>query len=120
MTLGQARRAFSKCLVELLTHVPGLGLEFAFDEVTERLTAKDPTSDHMEGSVHHLGLAADILLFLNGVYLTDSGSYSQLGELWESIGVREGLPLVWGGRFTKKGKPSPDGNHFSMRWNEHA
>jgi hypothetical protein len=111
MTLGQARRAFSKCLVELLTHVHELGLEFCFDEVTERITTKDPTSDHREGSVHHLGLAADILLFLNGVWLTDTNSYQQLGEMWEELGTKYDLPLRWGGRFKSK-----DGNHFSMEW----
>lgn len=110
MTLGQARRAYSKALVQLLYHeVEAQGLEFAFDEVTERLTEKDPTSDHRAGSLHHVGLAADILLYRDGVYLTRTEDYTKLGEAWEHLGVTLGLSLAWGGRFK-------DGNHFSMSW----
>lgn len=110
MKLGQARRAYSKALVQLLyEELPKLGIEFAFDEVTERLTAKDPTSDHRTGSNHHLGLAADILLYRNGVYLTKTEDYKELGEAWERLGILLSLPLRWGGRFS-------DGNHFSLEW----
>lgn len=111
MTRGQARRAFSKALVELLTQCEGLGYEFAFDEVTDRVTEKDPTTDHMKGSLHEIGLAADILLYLNGTYLTLTSEYQFLGERWEALGVTLGLPLMWGGRFSKQ-----DGNHFSLKW----
>ena len=109
MKLGQARRAFRKALVRLLYSSLPPGLEFAFDEVTERLTVKDPTSDHMGRSCHHVGLAADILLYRDGVYLTHSDEYKELGERWEALGKELGLELVWGGRFN-------DGNHFSMKW----
>jgi hypothetical protein len=114
MTLREARCAFSAALIELLTALPE-GCEFAFDEVTERLTEKDPTSDHMAGSLHHLGLAADILLYFNGKYATQTESYTFLGEKWEAIGRRRNLPLAWGGRFQR-----PDGNHFSLKWNGKA
>ena len=109
MTLGQARRLFSKSLVTLLLHVPTLGLDFAFDEVTDHITAKDPTTDHMPGSLHEIGLAADILLYRDGVYLTNPDEYKLLGELWEAMGKTLKLPLAWGGRFN-------DANHFSFEW----
>lgn len=109
MTLGQARRQFSSALVLLLIRVEELGLQFAFDEVTDRITTKDPTTDHMKGSLHELGLAADILLYKDGVYLTKTEDYEALGLRWEELGKKLGLDLVWGGRFK-------DGNHFSLRW----
>lgn len=111
MTLGQARRAYSKALVLLLHEAIQLGYEFAFDEVTDRVTEKDPVTDHMKGSLHEIGLAADILLYKAGVYLTSTEDYQALGERWEALGAELGLPLAWGGRFKKQ-----DGNHFSMKW----
>jgi hypothetical protein len=91
------------------------GFEIAFDEVTERLTVKDPTSDHKAGSNHHIGLAADLLLYKNGEYLQQSDEYKPLGEIWEAMGPPLGVELTWGGRFSK-----PDGNHFSLKWLGHA
>lgn len=55
-------------------------------------------------SVHGLRLAADLLLFKNGKYLTDTEDYREAGEFWEGLGG------CWGGRFN-------DGNHFSLEHN---
>ena len=107
MSLGQARRAYSKALVRLLSMVESFGLEFAFDQGK----VPEEGSVHMPGSLHLLGLATDILLYRNETYLTDTADYNQLGEAWESLGVELNLPLAWGGRFTKQ-----DGNHFSMKY----
>jgi len=109
MTLREARCQFTECLAKLILYARSLGYEVAFDEVTERLTEKDKTSDHMPGSLHHLGLAADLLLYLAGKYLTQTIDYQFLGEWWENLGKQLGLPLAWGGRFK-------DGNHFSLAW----
>lgn len=111
MTLRQARCLYTRALATLILRASDYGFDIAFDEVTDRITTKDPTTDHMPGSVHELGLAADLLLYRDGVYLTKTEDYTSLGELWERMGIELGLPLVWGGRFTH-----PDGNHFSMRW----
>jgi hypothetical protein len=81
----------------------------ALDEATERLTAKDPTSDHMPNSLHHIGLAADLNLYWEGKYLSRSVDHRELGEWWEKLGDTLGLPLCWGGRFN-------DGNHYSLEW----
>lgn len=107
MTLRKARCQFSECLARLVLHAVELGYEIAFDEVTERITEKDPTSDHMKWSLHHDGLAGDLILYKNGVYLTKTEDYAPLGEWWEAEGTRLGIPLTWGGRFH-------DGNHFSL------
>lgn len=110
MTLREARCAFTRHLATLVLRAGDLGYEVAFDEVTERLTEKDPTSDHMPGSLHHHGLAGDLLVYKDGKYLTSTDEYTALGELWEQMGRESGLPLTWGGRFR-------DGNHFSLKWN---
>lgn len=107
MTLREQRCAFTKALANLILFAYQNGYEVALDEVTERLTAKDPTSDHMKGSLHHLGLAADVLLYRDGVYLEKTEDYTILGKWWEQRGQETGLPLTWGGRFH-------DGNHFSL------
>jgi len=54
----------------------------------------------IRNSLHSKRLAIDLMLFKDGVYLTNSEDYRPLGEFWESIGG------TWGGRFH-------DGNHFS-------
>lgn len=109
MTLREARCAFSYRLALLILHAKDLGYEVAFDEVTERITEKDPTSDHMKNSVHHQGLAADLLLYWRGTYLTQSEDYKELGLYWERMGMKLGLPFRWGGNWG-------DGNHFSFEW----
>jgi hypothetical protein len=110
MTLREARCAFSKQLAWFVVEVSTWeGYEIAFDEVTDRITAKDPTTDHMKGSLHELGLAADLLLYKDKKYLTNTTDYQKAGELWECLGIEHELPLRWGGRFN-------DGNHFSFEW----
>ena len=109
MTLRQARCAYTVALAHLILHAHEEGYEIALDEATERITAKDPTSDHMAGSLHHLGLAADFNLYRAGVYLSRTEDHLPLGEWWEQYGKEKGLPLAWGGRFK-------DGNHYSLAW----
>jgi hypothetical protein len=118
MLLQQARCIFTECLADLVIYATQtLGYTVAFDEGMERLTAKDQTSDHMKGSVHHVGLGQDLLLFIDGVYQTKTEAYTLLGEYWERLGDTRGVPLRWGGRFKKAdGTPQPDGNHFSFEW----
>jgi len=107
MTLREARCAFTLALAYLIIEARTRGFEVALDEATERLTEKDPTSDHRLGSLHHDGLAADLLLYKAGVYLAKTEDYRPLGEWWEAYGFANKLPLAWGGRFN-------DGNHFSL------
>ena len=113
-SLRIARTQFSACLAQLILWIneyDGWAYEVAIDEVTDRITEKDPTTDHMKGSTHEIGLGADLLLYKNGVYLDKSEDYMFAGEKWEQMGAERHLPLVWGGRFSK-----PDGNHFSHKW----
>jgi hypothetical protein len=56
-------------------------------------------------SLHIYKLAVDLLLFKDGVYLTETPDYRELGEFWENLHP----DCRWGGRFE-------DGNHFSVAW----
>jgi hypothetical protein len=110
MTYRQARCKFTEALGCLVIKAKTLGYEVAFAEGMDRVTEKDPTTDHMKGSLHELGLAQDIDLYLNGEYLRDTIDHQILGEYWEQLGKEWGVPLTWGGRFN-------DGNHYSLAWN---
>lgn len=103
MTLREARVRFTVLLCRLILWAETQGYEIAFDEVTEKITEKDPTSDHMKNSLHHLGLAADLILYYGGQYLSKTEDYRPLGEHWEKMSEF----CKWGGRFG-------DGNHFSF------
>jgi len=103
LSIGAKRKLFTRLICEHVLWLFSVGYEVALDEVTERITAKDPTSDHMKGSLHHLGLAADLNLFRLGVYLDKTSHHKESGDMWESR-----HPLCkWGGRFN-------DGNHYSI------
>ena len=109
MTYRQARCRFTECLAELVQHARSLGYEIAFAEGMDRITAKDPTTDHMKGSLHELGLGQDVDLYKDNDYLDKTEDHKILGEWWEQRGRELGLPLAWGGRFK-------DGNHYSLSW----
>lgn len=111
MTLREARVAFTLALADLIRWGAEQGYELALDEVADRITEKDPTTDHMKGSLHEIGLAADLNLYIDGRYCADTYSHTKLGERWEQMGKDRSLPLTWGGRFTR-----PDGNHYSLSY----
>ena len=65
-------------------------------------------------SLHTLRLAVDFNLFINGIYHTRSESFKPLGTYWKTLHELN----RWGGDFKdSKGRPKPDGNHFSMEHN---
>ena len=108
LSLRQARCEFTRLVARLIDKAILLGYEVAMDEGTERITTRDPSSDHMKNSLHHVGLALDLLLYDRaGTYLTRTEDYRRLGEWWET----QHALARWGGRFS-----SPDGNHFSLEW----
>jgi hypothetical protein len=102
VTLGQKQRAFSRCVGLLLLQAYRLGYEISLGDAY-----RDPRAPygHPE-SLHKSRLAIDLNLFKAGKYLRSTEAHRELGEYWERLGQREGLPLRWGGRFN-------DGNHYS-------
>ena len=103
MTLREKRCLFTQLLCQHILWIIEQGYEVSLDEGLDRITPKDPTSDHMKGSLHNVGLAQDMNLYKNGVWLQRTEDHTFSGEHWESLN-----PLCrWGGRFK-------DGNHYSL------
>jgi hypothetical protein len=65
----------------------------------------------ISNSLHTIGLAVDLNLFIADKIQTNSEAYRPLGKYWKSLD-----PLCrWGGDFKDaNGKPKPDGMHFSL------
>lgn len=105
MTQKEARIKFTRLLCQLVTwgnEQPGYQLAFGrdFDEAHESFR-------HMRGSLHYLGLADDLALYVNGIYQDKTEAYKRLGDAWKALDP----DCVWGGDFK-----SADGNHFSLRF----
>lgn len=118
MTLREKQSAFARCAAALIQQMERSGYEVTFGETyrppeTAALFAKQGKGS--KNSLHIQRLAIDLNLFLNGKYLTATEDHRIFGEWWEAYGLKLGLPLYWGGRFVdKKGRPEPDGNHYSL------
>lgn len=114
LTLGQKQRRFTLMVAQLIQYAYSRGYELTFGDAY-----RDPRLHGEVGekkgyghakSCHKIRLAIDLNLFRDVDndgdldYVTDTASYKELGEYWESIGG------CWGGRFE-------DGNHFSLEHN---
>lgn len=105
MTLREERCLFTRLLCAHVLWLWEQGYEVALGEGLDRLTAKDPTSDHMHSSLHDIGLAQDLDLYKQGVWLSRTPDHTLSGSKWETR-----HPLCrWGGRFRHA-----DGNHYSL------
>lgn len=114
MTLREKRVKFSRLLAEIVNWAFSQGWEVAFDEVrvfsprkvfVDGRTRIADDRVHKVNSFHHSGLAADLLLYVNGTWLSKGSEpeWIKLGEKWESLDGE----CTWGGRFN-------DPNHFSL------
>jgi len=100
-------------------------MRLAYDEVTERITNKDPTSDHMKNSLHHMGIAGDLLLYKNGKYLDKSSDHEESERCGNhvthcvemvEIGVMETI-IVWNMKDVNKvGKEKMKGGVKMKNW----
>ena len=92
--LGDKRRLFTWALAMLLKKM----LDSGFGP----MLGKDGLK-HMEHSLHYDGLAVDIDLTKDCIYLSETKDHQQFGEYWESLDK----DCRWGGRWG-------DGNHYSV------
>jgi hypothetical protein len=94
--LFDKRKLFSSLIPRLLDKM--------MEEGCVPLIGKDGLK-HMKNSLHYDGLAMDIDLFKDNVYLTMTEDHLPFGEFWESLHA----DTRWGGRFK-------DGNHYSLTY----
>ena len=99
MRLGEKQELFADLITEHIQWLIGRGYKVRLGD----FFAHD---GHKENSNHYVKLAADLNLFKNGEYLTETEQHRESGEKWETR-----HPMCrWGGRFN-------DGNHYSM-WHD--
>lgn len=132
-SLRQKRVRFTRLLAQLIQHINAAGYEVAIDEAkrtreqaalnslpipTRKQIAdavakagypgyaealRESTSKGSSRSTHIHGLAADLLLYRNGIWLSKTEDHRVFGLYWETLG--DGCS--WGGRFD-------DGGHYSI------
>lgn len=116
MTLREARCLFTRLFAQLISWANAQGYETSVEEtVRSKLQAMDNAKGGagISLSLHLVGLAGDLNLYRNGLWLQKSEQHAELGAYWKSL-----HPLCrWGGDFKDaQGKPTPDGNHYSIEW----
>jgi hypothetical protein len=99
--LGDAKRKFTLMIARLIIWAYNHGYELTLGE-----GYVSNGTGHMKGSLHYDGLAQDLNLFKDGIWLKNTEDHLPLGEEWERMGG------AWGGRF----KGNPDGNHYSLAY----
>ncbi len=114
MTLREARCLFTSLVPHLITKALELGYEAAIGEVVRdnRIALMNAKSGAgIANSLHLVGLALDLNLYRDGVYLAGSESHHELGTYWKSLDQL----CRWGGDFKRQ-----DGNHYSLTWEGRA
>lgn len=112
MTLREAQSLHVNCTASLLAFIISKGYELTWGRT--RSSKEEDAKNAAAGSgilhsLHEIGLAVDLNLFKDGVWLEDTSYHAQFGAYWKSL-----HPLCcWGGDFHTR----PDGNHYSIEWN---
>jgi hypothetical protein len=107
VTLREQQSLFAGLVGKLLVWIYGQGWEVTFGDFN-----RPDGHGHMANSLHYQRLAADLNLFVSGVYQDkDCVEWQQIGAYWESLHDL----CRWGGRF-----PQADYNHVSLEWEGRA
>ena len=110
MLLGQKQREFSYHVTQLIQHIYAMGYAVTLGDAY-----RDPRSHGKMGeegpygrsaSAHKQRLAIDLNLFVDNMYIADTGPHEQFGIWWKALHKEN----EWGGDFHP-----PDGNHYSRR-----
>ena len=99
MTLGDKRRKFTEAIALLTQFARYQGWYLAVDMAKRCMEC--PIGD--EDSVHRLGLAEDMNLYINGQYIRDATGHDKLHDFWDMLG---GAPRI-----------DEDMNHYSFEHN---
>lgn len=106
-TLRQKQSRFAYMVAQLILQAYQRGYEVTLGEAyrsPEEAARLAKLGKGIKNSTHTLRLAIDLMLFKDGVYLTKTEDYAELGQWWKAQGGS------WGGDFR-------DGNHFSFEHN---
>lgn len=112
MKLLETQFLFTKLLPRLFDHAYARGYNLTLGEAhrtPEQAALNAKSGKGIKNSLHIKRLAIDLNLFKNGKLLQNSEDHKFLGEFWEQLGKKEGVPTRWGGRFK-------DGNHYSIEF----
>lgn len=107
MTLSEQRRLFAKNLGELLDFIYARGDACEIEEVKRSRAQADQnaaTGAGIPNSLHLIGLAVDLSLFVGGEFTTEIEAYRPIADYWKSLDASN----CWGGDFLKR-----DVDHFS-------
>ena len=88
MSIGDKRRQFAQMLPLLLQYVHYLGYECAIDFVKRC----EDCQVGLDNSVHKLGLAMDLNLYLDGTYLDTGEPHAALHDFWDMLGGAKRIP----------------------------
>jgi len=107
MSLIETQQLFAQLMGGLLTYIYAQGWAVTFGDFN-----RPDGHGHMADSLHYIRLAADLNLFVGGVYQTgDCPEWQQIGLFWTGLHYL----ARWGGNFEAK-----DCNHFSLEWEGRA
>ena len=108
MTLSEQRRQFSSDVGKLLEFIHARGDECEIEEVkrsSAEANANAGTGAGIANSLHLLGLAVDISMFVNGEFTSEIEAYRPAADYWKSLRDTN----RWGGDFITR----RDVDHFS-------
>lgn len=112
MSLNPLQARLCSVASRMVLYAEAKGLHLAYGRAFET-PEQNALVGGIPNSLHCMRLAIDFVLFdADWNYLTKTEDYKILGDWWKS----QGPEFCWGGDFVVKGKPKPDGNHFSIAY----
>lgn len=116
MTLRERQSLFAMLVSRLIQRAISMGYDVTFGEVwrtPQQAAANAKSGAGISNSLHLDRLAVDLNLYRNGEWLTDSEAHRPLGDWWKA----QHPEARWGGDFKdSRGRPKPDGNHYSLEY----
>lgn len=112
MDLSEKQFIFAELQANLVQAAKPLGLRVKMGEAWRspfQAARNAALGTGIAHSLHTDRLAVDLLLFKDGIWLTDSADYKPLGDIWKSWSTPD-YTCCWGGDFNNQ----VDGNHFSI------